>query len=298
MSDYPRGRPPCFAHKFCRLLTKVCAANDIGPGACWLLTVVAHQEDAKRYKDAVTFWNEQLMPLCGFGSRSTLVHARQLAVEKGWLHYEEGGKSRPGRYWATVPERFGDSKDSPLDESTDDFCRTEIERQSGRQVIADPYDKRAPFFPIPIPKEREADTSARAPEEKSSQARQFAPPTRERLTTFCGEQTLPHDLVDTFLDHYTANGWMVGKHKMKDWRASYRNWCRREPSFGGNGAAKAASSSPKKVDAVTEYNSELHNRVKRYAKSMGHAEAMSKALSELGPEPAPGWKVAQRGKAS
>ena len=31
-----------------------------------------------------------------------------------------------------------------------------------------------------------------------------------------------------FLDYYTANGWKVGSHAMKDWRAAARNWARKE----------------------------------------------------------------------
>ena len=27
-----------------------------------------------------------------------------------------------------------------------------------------------------------------------------------------------------FVDYYTSNGWMVGKNKMKDWKAAVRNW--------------------------------------------------------------------------
>ena len=34
--------------------------------------------------------------------------------------------------------------------------------------------------------------------------------------------------VDRFIDYYTANGWMAGKNKMKDWRATARNWDRNQ----------------------------------------------------------------------
>jgi hypothetical protein len=27
-----------------------------------------------------------------------------------------------------------------------------------------------------------------------------------------------------FVDYYTSNGWMVGKNKMKDWKAAVRTW--------------------------------------------------------------------------
>jgi hypothetical protein len=31
-----------------------------------------------------------------------------------------------------------------------------------------------------------------------------------------------------FMDHYEANGWIVGKSSMKDWQSTVRNWMRRE----------------------------------------------------------------------
>ena len=30
-----------------------------------------------------------------------------------------------------------------------------------------------------------------------------------------------------FIDHYEANGWMIGKASMKDWQASVRTWSRK-----------------------------------------------------------------------
>lgn len=32
--------------------------------------------------------------------------------------------------------------------------------------------------------------------------------------------------AEKFFDHYTANGWKVGKNPMKDWKATARNWKR------------------------------------------------------------------------
>jgi len=94
-----------------------------------MLTVIAHQEDVKRYKGAVTYYNEQLMPLCGFGGRKRLVLARNKAVVAGWLEYQQGKKGKPGLYWTVIPPQYQDLPDTPMDESSDDFCRVEIERQ-------------------------------------------------------------------------------------------------------------------------------------------------------------------------
>ena len=33
--------------------------------------------------------------------------------------------------------------------------------------------------------------------------------------------------ASTFIDFYTSKGWMVGKNKMKDWKAAVRTWERK-----------------------------------------------------------------------
>jgi hypothetical protein len=37
--------------------------------------------------------------------------------------------------------------------------------------------------------------------------------------------------VDEFIDHYTANGWKVGRNNMKDWQATFTGWIRRQAEF-------------------------------------------------------------------
>ena len=114
---YPQ-RSSHFAHRYTRLLTKTCAAQEIGHIAFTLCVVIAHQEDAKRYRGAVTFYNEQLMPLVGVSKWEALDKARQRATDAGWLHYTPGnkGKRLPGHYWVTIPADLADSADLPCDE--------------------------------------------------------------------------------------------------------------------------------------------------------------------------------------
>ena len=51
----------------------------------------------------------------------------------------------------------------------------------------------------------------------------FTPPTLEDVKAYCEERNNNVDPQKWF-DYYTANGWMVGKNKMKDWKASVRTW--------------------------------------------------------------------------
>ena len=57
----------------------------------------------------------------------------------------------------------------------------------------------------------------------------FTPPTADEIDDFC-ENHLCVIGFDSqhFIDYYESNGWMVGKHKMKDWKATVRNWIRRD----------------------------------------------------------------------
>lgn len=56
----------------------------------------------------------------------------------------------------------------------------------------------------------------------------FSPPTEQDVAEYCREKGYNNFDVARFVDHYTSNGWMVGKNKMKDWKAAVRKWVRSE----------------------------------------------------------------------
>lgn len=51
----------------------------------------------------------------------------------------------------------------------------------------------------------------------------FIPPTVEEVRAYCRERGNSVN-PETFVDFYTGKGWMVGKNKMKDWKAAVRTW--------------------------------------------------------------------------
>ena len=53
------------------------------------------------------------------------------------------------------------------------------------------------------------------------------PPSYEQVSSYCQERGNDVD-AQRFLDFYQSKGWMVGKNKMKDWKAAVRSWERRE----------------------------------------------------------------------
>lgn len=70
--------------------------------------------------------------------------------------------------------------------------------------------------------------------------KRFIPPTVEQVREYCLERGNDVD-PQRFVDHYTSNGWMVGKNKMKDWKAAVRTW---EKNSKGNPKPQAKSSNP------------------------------------------------------
>ena len=67
--------------------------------------------------------------------------------------------------------------------------------------------------------------------DKLPRAPRFTPPTVDEVTAYCQERRNKVD-PQRFVDFYAAKGWMVGKNKMKDWRACVRTWEREEKITG------------------------------------------------------------------
>jgi hypothetical protein len=65
----------------------------------------------------------------------------------------------------------------------------------------------------------------------------FVPPTVEDVTGYCAGRKNSVD-AERFVNFYTSKGWMIGKNRMKDWRAAVRTWER-----SGNGSVSAISES-------------------------------------------------------
>ena len=55
----------------------------------------------------------------------------------------------------------------------------------------------------------------------------FKKPTIEEVENYCKERNNNIN-AESFIDHYEANGWKVGRNSMKDWKAAVRTWEKRE----------------------------------------------------------------------
>ena len=70
-----------------------------------------------------------------------------------------------------------------------------------------------------------------------TRAKRFVPPTVDHVREYCEERGNGVN-PQRFVDYYSSNGWMVGKNKMKDWKAAVRTWEQKEKSYGKPAAQK------------------------------------------------------------
>ena len=95
-------------------------------------------------------------------------------------------------------------------------------------------------------------------EEPKRKAKRFTPPTLEEVTAYCIERNNSVD-PQHFIDYYTSNGWLVGKNKMKDWKAAVRTWER-------NGYSSAKTSRP---NTKAQELDDFYNMASEWAESEG-----------------------------
>ena len=65
----------------------------------------------------------------------------------------------------------------------------------------------------------------------------FKPPSVDDVRAYCTERGNNVD-PQSFVDFYESKGWMIGKNKMKDWKAAVRTWERSETKTRQEGTAK------------------------------------------------------------
>ena len=139
----------------------------------------------------------------------------------------EGRISKSRTNAANVANRYSDSK--PTNEPTN------VDANNPANDASDATTK-------PLP-ERERERDKEGDRERASKARFRAPSpaeVAEYVRQFAADKGLDLTALDfdpeRFVDFYAQKGWMVGRSRMRDWRATVRNWLR--TSKPRNGIAK------------------------------------------------------------
>lgn len=101
---------------------------------------------------------------------------------------------------------------------------------------------------------------------KPNQKKAFVAPSLQEVQAYCAERSNQVD-PSAFLDHYTANGWMRGRTKIKDWKACVRTWEKRDR------ASVAGETGLPDFDAIVRSLLQMNL-------SQPYSEALTKAFGE------------------
>jgi hypothetical protein len=154
--------------------------------------------------------NEYFANLYGVSKITISKWINQL-VKKGYIHsemiYKEGTKEIISRYLKI--------KDTPIKENFNTYLTK----------VKDPIKEN---FNTPINekfKENNTDinNTLNITYEESRRSQKFIKPTVEEIEAYCRERNNGID-AQQFYDFYESKGWLIGKNKMKDWKAAVRTW--------------------------------------------------------------------------
>lgn len=94
-------------------------------------------------------------------------------------------------------------------------CNTEIEIEKEIEL-----DKE-----LELEIEKESDKCADA--QSKPKRKVFVKPTSDQIIEYCNSIGHGEFDADEFIDYYESKDWKVGRERMKDWKATVRNWIRR-----------------------------------------------------------------------
>ena len=80
-----------------------------------------------------------------------------------------------------------------------------------------------------VNKDKDANVEDKSSMNKGEKSTRFVPPTLTEVQKFISEKGYTIE-ASAFIDFYESKGWMIGKNKMKDWRAAVRTWQRKQTS--------------------------------------------------------------------
>lgn len=145
-----------------------------------------------------------------------VTHFAQAMHKVGWLEISEGNISIPNwdrHHGQSAKKRAESARTSALHRQRKKNSVTEIDHDGDTTDVTNCSQSMSP-------REREE-------KEKNIyiSAKRFTPPKPQQVADYAKERGLEID-AEKFCDFYESKGWLVGKTKMKDWKAAVRNWCK------------------------------------------------------------------------
>ncbi|CAK0766358.1 hypothetical protein CCP3SC1AL1_30059 [Gammaproteobacteria bacterium] len=95
--------------------------------------------------------------------------------------------------------------------------------KGGRPKKEEETQKSQPFFQEPKKADSVSVNVSVSENDNKKQRDVFIKPSIEEIKTYMTEIGMT-DVSEKWFDYYESNGWLVGKNKMKNWKAAVRTW--------------------------------------------------------------------------
>ena len=142
-------------------------------------------------------------------------------VEKNRANGQLGGRPRKTRETQRNPEKPTETQNNPQKPKETQKTQIEIESEIKTEINT------------PLPNGNKGSKAATPPTRET----RFSPPSLDEVQAYIAERGSAVD-AQQFVDFYASKGWMVGKNRMKDWKAAVRTWEKRRKEEAGEQPTK------------------------------------------------------------
>lgn len=142
-------------------------------------------------------------------------------AEKNRANGQLGGRPRKPIETQRNPEKPTETQNNPQKPSETQKTQIEIESEIKTEINT------------PLPNGNKGSKAATPPTRET----RFSPPSLSEVQAYISERGSAVD-AQQFVDFYASKGWMVGKNRMKDWKAAVRTWEKRRKEEAGEQPTK------------------------------------------------------------
>lgn len=142
-------------------------------------------------------------------------------VEKNRANGQLGGRPKKPRETHQNPTKPNETQNNPQKPNETQKTQIEIESEIKTEINT------------PLPNGNKGSKAATPPTREA----RFSPPSLDEVRAYIAERGSSVD-AQQFIDFYSCKGWMVGKNRMKDWKAAVRTWEQRRKEEAGEHPTK------------------------------------------------------------
>lgn len=206
--------------------------NELPSRAGYLYFALLDCANAAGWKSEFSAPNSTLQAMAGL-DKNALHRYRNILVQLRLIRYTGGKRGQAGTYQIIPLYDTNPATNPPTILSYDTNPATNPDTNPPTIPLCDtnPATNMQPILQ-PVCNQswehtKEKEKSKTRKEIKEKERKRFAPPTVEEVAAYCRERRSAVD-PQRFVDFYTAKDWMIGKNRMKDWKAALRGWEGRE----------------------------------------------------------------------